>query len=53
MWNVISITVNQLIFAAIMFHDFMLQDNFAEIYFRDNQNAESSMLGGLNVPGKS
>jgi hypothetical protein len=27
----ISVTVNQFIFAAIMFHVFLLQDSFAEI----------------------
>ena len=30
-------TVNQLIFAAIMFRVFLLQDSFAEIKIRDNQ----------------
>ena len=35
-------TVNQLIFVAVMFRIFLLQDSFAKIEFRDNQNAKRS-----------
>ena len=32
-----------------MFCDFLLQDSFAEIYFRDNQNAKSSNFSRMTL----